>query len=133
MKKKWRPIKMNFDINIDKTKNILTITIVLPARRRVTTPKKKIGYRNMKKILDENLKLPKGYKLGKCVNPHVTVNNAVDTPLSATWNFKLVAPPRPKTKTSKKPPTARRKSTKKVKTVEPTTLAETIENPPEEK
>jgi hypothetical protein len=124
---------MNFDINIDKAKNMLTITIALAPRRRVATPNKKINYHKMKKILDDNLKLPKGYKLGECIDPFVTVNNSPDSKLSAAWEFKLVAPSRPKTKTSKKSPPTRHKSTKKVKTAEPVKLVEAIENPPEEK
>ena len=142
MKKKWSLMKMNFNINIDKNKNVLTITIVLSARHRITTSKKKVGYRKMKKLLDENLKLPKGYKLGKCVNPLATVDNSVDTPLTTTWSFELVPPLVPakptrtaKRKTTKKTSTksTRRKSTKKKAT---TTLASSeakIENPPEEK
>ena len=81
---------MNYNINIDKQNNMLTLTITLSVRRNVATPKERIGYRKMKKLLDENLDLPAGFVLGECKNSHMSVSNSPDTPESATWKFDLV-------------------------------------------
>ena len=112
---------MNFNIDIDKEKNVLTITVILPTRRVAKTPKKKVGYRTMKKLLDENLKLPKNYTLGKCINPHVTVDNSPDTSTKAVWNFHLLSSVKsskkkavvPKKTMTKPQPSLRKKKTKK--------------------
>jgi len=113
---------MNFNIDIDKEKNVLTITVILPTRRVAKTPKKKVGYRTMKKLLDENLKLPKNYTLGKCINPHVTVDNSPDTSTKAVWSFNLlsdVKPSKKKVVAPKKTVTKSQPSLKKKKTKKP--------------
>ena len=112
---------MNFNIVIDKEKNVLTITIILPTRRVAKTPRKKVGYRTMKKLLDENLKLPKNYTLGECINPHLTVDNSPDTSTKAAWSFNLLPSAKPSKKkvvapkktVIKSQPSLKKKKTKK--------------------
>jgi hypothetical protein len=83
---------MKFNFNVDKQNNILTFTITLPDRKSVKIPKRKIGFRKMKELLDKNIDLPPGYLLGECKNSHMAVSNSPDTPDSVAWKFDLIPP-----------------------------------------
>lgn len=108
---------MKFNINIDKQNNILTFTITLSDRKNVITPKKKIGFRKMKELLDKNIDLPSGYLLGGCKNSHMAVSNSPDTPDTVAWKFDLIPPAKKKAPVKKEQkPLSKPRKTKRKKT-----------------
>ena len=92
---------MNFSFDINKEEKVLKVTVSLTPRRLVREPKKIVAFKTVMNIVDENLDLPAGFKLGKCYNQGTHFNNYSGRECTATWVFDLIAPPE-QTKSLKK-------------------------------
>jgi len=107
---------MNFSFKVDKQKNILEVDIKYNVRKLGREAKKLAGVRTVKQIIDKNFKLPEGVLLGKCLNPHVSVDNLTENTCHAVFLFDLLVektekPKTPRATTQRK----KRKTTKRTK------------------
>ena len=106
---------MNTEFVIDEKNNLLLMTITADFRHRMANAHVRIGISAATKIVEEQFECPKGFLLGKCLNPTASVDNEYQNRCSETWIFSLILkekptpPPPKKVVTRSKKTTTRRK------------------------
>ena len=72
------------------------MTLSLKPRSIAREPKLSVGYKTVLNIINENLELPAGWKLGECENMSTNFDNYSTKNCEATWVFNLETPEAPK-------------------------------------
>jgi hypothetical protein len=73
------------DWKVKKTKDVIEVTVTMPAREKASQPLVGISVTEAKQYLEEN-----DYKPGECLNPSTLAGNLDTTRLTATWAFAII-------------------------------------------
>jgi hypothetical protein len=102
---------MNIEVKEDLEESLVTLSLLFTKRKRVDQEKLYFKSKDAARHLEENYKLPKGYKMGHCLNSSARADN--DHRCEQEWTFTLIKEPAPKPTLIKEPAPKPKKTSSK--------------------